>query len=420
MDDFFNFGVQALFVGGNSPYSSSFEEIATRTIEGVQSAAISVVFPRSDEFGWEGGGNQELVDRPRAELTFSYLFASGVNERNVGFTVSQSTPALAGMNTERNYYLVANQQHQDQNSYRGWDNKVLAFGQGVLTSYSFSAGVGQPSSVSATVQGLNLLIQNSGSGQVLPSVLKQDGSQWTGTYTLPFATGSIQNYADAAPGNIVLAFSTGCALGTLLSGNASCPLQSFRFNVDIPRGNIRELGWAYPNNRPVQWPVTIGISADAYLNNLQVDQLNRFNCADSGYDFSVQFKNPCGALDDIEFRFLGAKLDSQTFTAQVGALNRVSFNWSLKIMDVARLSPNFYVFSSGTPYTSIVFPQVEYTVGLAPLQIDFGTSAYITILSGPTVLSSNSAYTSDSVDTSVIRITETGTALFEEITITVT
>lgn len=420
MDDFLNFGVQALFVGGNAPYSSSFEALATKTIEGVQSANISLTFPRSDEFGWDGGGNREIIERPVAELDFSYFFASGLNERNIGLNVSQATSALSSLNEERNYYLIANNAHQDMNGYEGLDNKVLAFGNGVLTSYGFSAGVGQVSTVNATVQGLNLLIQNSGSGQSLPSILKQAGTQWTGTYDLPVAAATISSYQGASPSNLVLTFSTGCALGTLLSGNTACPLQSFRFNVEIPRGSIKDLGWAYPETRPVQWPVSIGISADAYLNNLQVDALNRFNCSDSGYDFSVGFRNACGSMDDIQFRFLGAKLDSQTFSAAVGALNRVSFNWSMKVMDVNRASPNFYAFSSGVAYQSIAFPQVEYTASLSPVEIFFGTSAYITVLSGPTIMAANSGYVADTPDTSIIRITETGTALYEDITVTVT
>lgn len=420
MDDFLNFGVQALFVGSSAPYNGDFESTFAKTVEGVQSASVSLTYPRSDQFGWDGGGNIEMVERPFAGLDFSYLFTSGLNEQNIGLVVSQSSPALIGLNTERNYYLAANEAHQDMNSYQGWDNKVLALGQGVLTSYSFSAGVGQLSTVSASVQGLNLLIQNSGSGQILPSVLKQAGTQWTGLYTLPFTTGTIQNYADAAPGNLVLTFNTGSAIGAILSGNTACPLQSFRFNIDIPRASIKELGWAYPNNRPVQWPVTIEISADAYLNGLQTDALNRFTCADSGYDFTVGFRNGCGSLDPLQFRFLGAKLSSQSFNSQIGSVSKVSFNWSMKIMDIERSSPNFYAFSSGTAYTSILFPQVDYTAALSPVQINFGTSAYITVLSGPTVMTANSAYVADTPDSSVIRITETGTALYEDITVTVT
>lgn len=420
MDDFLNFGVQALFVGTSSLYNGDFESAFAKTVEGVQSASVSLTFPRSDQFGWDGGGNIEMVERPMAGLDFSYVFASGANEQNMGLTISPSSPALLNINTERNYYLAANEAHQDMNSYQGWDNKVLALGQGVLTNYSFSAGVGQLSTVSASVQGLNLLIQNSGSGQILPSVLKQAGTQWTGLYTLPFATGTIQNYSDAAPSNLVLTFNTGSAIGAILSGNTSCPLQSFRFSIDIPRTNIKELGWAYPNNRPVQWPVTIEISADAYLNGLQTDALNRFTCADSGYDFTVGFRNGCGSLDPLQFRFLGAKLSSQSFSSQIGSVSRVSFNWSMKIMDIEKSSPNFYAFSIGTAYTSILFPQVDYTAALSPVQINFGTSAYITVLSGPAVISANSAYVPDTSDISIIRITETGTALYEDITVTVT
>jgi hypothetical protein len=241
MDDFLNFGVQALFVGGSSPYSSNFEALATKTVEGVQSANLSIVFPRSEEFGWDGGGNQEIVNRPRAELAFSYVYTSGLNEQNIGLVASSTVPALAGLNVERNYYLVANESHMDQNTYRGWNNKVLALGNGVLTNYSFS-GVGQLSTVNATVQGLNLLVQGTGSGQLLPAIVKRDGSAWTGTYTVPFATGTIQNYFESAPGSLSLSFNTGCAIGTALSGDLSCPLQSFHFSIDSPRADIKELG----------------------------------------------------------------------------------------------------------------------------------------------------------------------------------
>ena len=419
-DNFFNFGVQALFVGGNSPYDTDLENAASKIVQGVQSANVSVTIPRLDEFGWDGGGNREIVERPTAELSYAYIFTSGVNESNIGLTVATATPALSSLNEERNYYLVANQEHLDQNSYRGLNNKVLAFGNGVLTNYSFSAGVGQVSTVNATIQGLNLLIQDSGSGQVLPSIVKQDGTQWTGVYQLPAATPAISGYFEASPGNLILSFATGCALGTMLSGNESCPLQSFKFNIDIPRGNIKDLGWAYPNNRPIQWPVSIGISADAYLNNLQTDALNRFNCADSGFDFSVGFRNSCGTVDRIQFAFAGAKLDSQTFSAQVGALNRVSFNWSLKIMDIARSSPNFYIAAAPIAYSSLLFPEVDYVSGSAPLTFDLGTSAFLSILSGPATLTANSASVPVTPAVSVIRITETGTASYQDITVTVT
>ncbi len=418
-DNFFNFGVQALYVGGAAPYNSFFEGIATQTLQGVQSASISLEFPRVEEFGWDGGGNQIMVERPRAGLAFSYYFTSGINEAAIGLKVGQGVPALGALNDERNYYLLINQAHQDLVGYQGWNNKVLALGNGVINGYSFSAGVGQVTTVNATVEGLNLLVQNSGSGQYLPAILKQTANQWTGTYTLPFATSTIGSYLDAAPGNISLRFDSGCAIGTLLSGNLACPIQNFKFDIAIPRSEVKELGWAYPDTRPVLWPVSINISADAYLNNLQVDALNRFNCNDSGYDFTVGFKNGCGTYDDFNFAFRGAKLESQSFVSQVGGLTRVSFDWSMKIMDINRSYPNFYIFSSGTPYTSIVFPQVEYTTGLAPLEIFFGTTAYVSVLSGPMLFLRNSGYTSDTSAVSVIRIIETGTASTSTITVTV-
>lgn len=417
------FSVASVLAGGNSPYSPAFEGIATQTLEGVQSANVSLVYPRLDAFTWDGNGDQEQVERPRAQLDISWAYASGVNERAVGFTVtpSGSTHALASLVTEeRNYYILVNQANADSLTYSGWNNRVLALGNGVVTHYDFAAAVGQPSVVSARIEGLNVLIQPSGTGQPLPSIHKQTGSAVTGVYTLPFPTRTIGDYFESAPSAIQLTFNTGSAIGLLLSGANACPVESFGFSIDIPRQDVKDMGWAYPAVRPIQWPVTVSINAEVRLNEFQYDALNRFGCPDSGYAFTVGFNNSCSTLDNLSFQFNGAKLETEAISVQVGGgTARATLGWSLKVYDINRASPGFFMNASGTPYSSIVFPQVDRVAGVAPLTFDLGTSCFLSVVSGPGFLTANNVYVSDEAATVVVRATATDGSDIEDVTVTV-
>lgn len=422
----FQFNVASLFVGSVSPYNGSFESLAAQTLEGVQSASFVASFPRTDAFSWDGNGTQEYVGRPRAELSFSYAWtASGINESNLGFALAPSgtIPALSTLNQERNYYLLAGQSYQDQIGDPSWNNQVFALGNGLITRYGLSAAVGQPTRCDVTVEGLNLLVQMSGSGQPLPAINKQSGTATTGLYTLPEAAQTTADYFEARPGSIVLSFNTGSAMGVLLSGNNACPVQAFSFTIDMPRAEVQDLGWAYPGNRPIQWPVSINIHADAHVNGFQLDALTRGLCPDTGYSFQVGFKNGCNSTDDLAFVFNGAKLNSESIGLQVGGgTATVSLDWSLKIMDIARLgvgNPNFYIYDTGVPYSSIVFPQVGYVSGVPPLTFGLSTPSFLLIMSGPAILSGNSVFVADDATSVVVRAAAADGSDTQDVTVSI-
>ncbi len=423
MSNLWQFNVASLLAGGNSPYSAGFEGIATRTLEGIQGAQIALVYPRTDAFSWDGNGDQEMVDRPRAQMDFSWVFASGVNEAALGFTTTPSggTSALAALVTqERNYYLLINQDNVDSVGYSGLNSRVLALGNAVVTHYDFTAAVGQPSMVNARVEGLNLLVQSSGSGQILPALNKQSGTAVTGVYSLAFPTRTIGDYFESAPHAIQLTFNTGSAIGVLLSGQNACPVESFSFSIDLARQDVKDMGWAYPAVRPIQWPVTVAINADVHLSEFQLDALNRNGCPDSGYSFTVGFKNSCSTLDPLTFQFNGAKLETENVAVQVGGgTARATFAWSLKINDINRSYPGFFMNASGTPYSSIVFPQVDRVAGVPPLTFTLGTSCFLSIVSGPGFLSANNVYVSDEAASVVVRATATDGSDIEDVTVTV-
>lgn len=424
-DLLFNYGVESLYVGSASPYSAAFESLAATALQGIQSANVALTFPRQDTFSWDGACGPEMITRPRAELTYSYVFASGTNENSIGLTVNNGgrTAALSAINTERNYYLVINRDRLDMLGYAGQNMRVMGLGNAVITQYSFEAAVGQPSIVNVTAEALNLLIQPSGSGQPIPAIYKQTGSAPTGLYTLSAASQTVRSYFEAAPGNILLTFDTGCAIGVAMSGANSCPVESFGFAIGLPRADVKDLGWAYPDMRPIQWPVTITIHADAVVNDLQLDTLNRLQCADSGWGFSVGFNRTCGSSENLTFQFDGAKLDSQNFVASIGPSNRVSLNWSLKIIDINRTganSPNFYILSTGSAFTSIIFDQVDYVSGSAPLTFDLSESCFISILDGPAFLSGgNHVFVSDAAGTTTVRAASAAGTDIQDITVTV-
>lgn len=422
MSKLFNYGTQGIIVGSTVPYIGHFEAVGGNPINGVQSSTVTLNYPRQEIMDWAGGGEPVLVQRPRAQLQFSYIFSNGQNEANLGFALGNFLPALSNVNNERNYYILINQDNHDQIGYTDQNNYVMSFGNGLVTRYDFRAQVGQPSICDVSIEALNLLIQGTGTGQAIPAVFKQSGTYPTGTYTLPTFTQQIQKYFEAAPSNINIVFDTGSTVGAALSGQNSCPLQSFDFSIDMTRSETKDIGWAYPNTRSIHWPLTITIHADAYLNGFQVDALNRLTANDSGWNFNISFNSGFNSLDAYSFQFNGAKLDSQTFTAQIGASNKVSFNWTCKIYDINRTSgANFFMPFPQIAYSSIIFSGVNWGtgVGQAPLVVNLSQPSYLSILAGAGVLYQNMVEMLNEAGQVTIQLNVSGTPEVDLITATI-
>lgn len=414
-----------LFAGGRSPFSSEFESISLTPLEGIVGSTLNLKFPDVETMDLNQGGQPIAVNRPRAEFEFTYVFASGINEGLIGFNVGGLASAFSLANEERNYYVLVNQDNHELIGYSGYNNIILGIGNAVMTRYGLQASVGRPTTATVNLEALNFVIQPSGSGQPLPSIHKRTGGYSTGLYTLPFFNQSISNYFNARPGSIVLTFDSGSAFGTSISGNESCPLQSFGFSVELPRQDIQDFNWVYPLVRPVRYPISIEINAEAYLNNVQLDSLNNIICSDSGGNFNVAFKNSCLGQNDFHFKFNAVKLHSQEFSERVGGYNQVSLRWAVKIADINRIGPgdpNMFVFSNAqSAYNTIIFPQVNYGTGVSsrPLLISLGTFAYLSVIGGAGFLNGNSGYLPDETTHTIIRIMESGTNIYQDLAVNV-
>jgi hypothetical protein len=349
MPDYFNFGVQNLFVGSNTPYNGGIESVSMYRVNGVQSADFSLNWPRQDIGIWDGNGTTEIITRPTAQLDFSFVYSPQVDLSKFGITYNyagQSNPALSNLNDERNYYLSANIENRDTIGYNNNTNsRVLALGNTVLNRFAVNSAVGQATTVSMSVDGLNLLVQTGDANQQLPSVLKENGANSNQIYSIPTVSEIITNYFASAPSSMVLSFDSGMAIGMVTSGQNQIPIESFSFSVDLPREQVKKIGWVYPENRPIQWPVTISASASATINKFQADYINRYLC-NTGVSFTIGFKTGCNLLSNVSFKFDGAKLDSESISSSVGTLTSTNLNWSLKIFDINRKYPNFYINST--------------------------------------------------------------------------
>ena len=424
-DYVFNYGTQGLFIGSTSPYSATFESSGSTPINALKSSAITLDYPRQDMNDFAGGGTPFLSQGPTANLDFAYLFEKGINEQNMGFVFNGQTPALLNMNNERNYYVLINQGNNDLIGYSGLNNYTLAFGNGVITKYSLQASVNQATACSVSVNCLNVLVQGTGTGNIIPSINKQSGAASTGQYRLPAFSQSITNAFESAPSSIVLTINTGASVGTLLSGANSCPLQNFSFSIDLSRLPSKNIGWSYPATRSVRYPITISIKADAYLNGLQIDSINRFTCPDSGWNFNVGFFSQVGVADPMSFSFTNAKLDSQTFSAGVGGYNKVSMSWTAKIYDINRVSgnaANFFINYPQSAYNSIVFSGVNNISGAGgqgPLTLNLNQYAYLSVIQGSAFINGNLVVmTQESPNQVVVQALVSGGAEVENIVVT--
>jgi hypothetical protein len=412
-------------VGGIAPYSAAFESSSVTPVNGVKSSMVTLNYPRHDTMDWAGGGDPVLINRPTATLQFSYIFSQGINEQALGFVFNGSIPALSNLNNERNYYVLVNQGNIDLIGYSGANNFVMSLGNGVITKYEMKASVSQPTLCSVSVDCLNLLIQGTGTGHILPSIYKQSGLASTGQYQLPPFSQNTVNATESLPSNIVLSMNTGAAIGAILSGNLACPLQNFSVSIDLPRMPSQNLGWAYASTRAIKWPVIISIHADAYLNSMQLDNLNRFGCPDSGWNFNVGFLNSGGAIELTSFSFVNAKLDNQSITAGIGGYNKVSMDWSAHIYDINRTSgnaANFYINYPQTAYNSIIFSGANWISGVGEPSsvLNLNKYVYLSIIQGAAFLSGNIVVmNNETANTVVLQANVSGSTEIEQIVATI-
>lgn len=327
---------EALFVGATG-------DAAPKQLSRIQTANYSFDITRQDvnQFGQLAAIDRIILEQPTVNLDFSYYANTGENERNLGFTLSNSKSALAdilsGGADIKNYYILISPEGTDANvdAFQATgQGKTIGIGNGGLTSYSVEASVGALPTVTVNAEGLNMKFYNASTGYS-PHIVPENGVENAANiFNLP-KPNSGDGVSALRPGDIALSI-TGVGVSV-----PDLKVQSFTISTDIGRDPIQKLGSRYAFTREITFPVTVTASVDAILGDLlegnATDSLADIVCSDSTtYDLTFTLNKPgttCGSSggQGMKYTLKGAKLDSQEFSSSIGDNKSVSMTFSTQI-----------------------------------------------------------------------------------------
>jgi hypothetical protein len=322
----------------------------------VQSANYSFEITRQDvnQFGQLARIDSLVLQSPTVSLDLSYYLADGYNERALGFYVQGTTgsyPTGLGnfgsgqmISSEgRNFYIVTSAEGIDlnySNSLSGLG--VIGIGNGFITDYTLNAAVGDLPTASVSVEGLGFnastYSSNGLTGVPSPGIDPEEGTklqQVTGVVLRNPTTGD--GVTALRPGDITLNFGTFTGTGGTPTSNVdmtsanSINIQSVSLSLPMSRTPIERLGSRFAFARVVDFPVTATMSVNALVNEVQARNLADMIDDGAERDISVTIKKPGTAVDSIIFTLKACKLDSESYSSDIGSNKSVDLTFSTQI-----------------------------------------------------------------------------------------
>lgn len=407
--ELYSYNSTAVFAGGSDPLATPF----ARTIHqlyGIQSINFDIGEPLADVESAQGIFERVHLAPNQVNMSMSYLLRDGNNERNIGFNVEGTGAAFANFwGDERNYFVaMRNTKGQNQINYSGYDNTVISFAQGCLTSYGVQCSVGQPMMANVSLAFLNVGMALTSYEVQLPVVNKQNGqtiysygldnyfftgsgdenlaqliaddyarvfsgsgdsTNWSGElfsllfsgdgsntdwssqdslFILPFATNDPTPIYAIGQGDIRLSFPSDASFSVVVSGENDILVQSFDIQAALPRQEDRPMNYIYPRSRLLDPPIETRLTVNAYVRKYQAALLNERLCDNTGHAVELQVTQRCNGNKVIRYHLDGLRLDSSTFGEAIGQYQTVTFNWSSKIFNINRTGVNIPNITIGT------------------------------------------------------------------------
>jgi len=310
-----------------------------------------------NQFGELAAIDRVILETPTVALSFSYLQANFWNEEKLGFHTSGNHSALSGIlnktQDDKNYFLKVVGQGVDavKDTTSDTDVFVMGFGNGFLTSYTAQGAINTFPSVDVSIEALNMTFDTGISG-FIPAVTPANGTRINNSrFALPVATGSPGigdlDISVLRPGDITLSFKKREAHDEGILLNASDPydtagvdidnahIQSYNIAFTLGREAIQKLGNRFAHSREITPPIDITMSIDAIVTNLTTGSLHDLVNCDSAYDLTVNLKKPnCPTTaEKVICRYVlkNAKLDSQTYSSDIGSNKTVTLNFSSQV-----------------------------------------------------------------------------------------
>lgn len=175
------------------------------------------------------------------------------------------------------------------------DNQVIAIGDCQMVSYSCGASVGSFAEASVSYVGNNISFLNSASGENIPSVWPKDGELMTGKFSIPesFRHNGISVLRN---GDITLNIEAS-NLGQKITG---INIQSYSFSINLERSELKSLGYQFPINRPINFPIFMQGQFTAVTNDYDTGSYIDLIRTDKVLNLDINVNNPnCdGWLDE--------------------------------------------------------------------------------------------------------------------------
>lgn len=320
----------------------------------VQEANYSFDMNRTDvnQFGNLAAIDRVILEQPTVSLDFSYYVQSGENEDQLGFNMDGQTSAIKNFlnATEdvKNYHIYVESEGDDASNGTTGTAKNIGLGNATLTNYTLDAAVGDMPTASLTAECFNMRFYDACTGEK-PTINPTNGQNQGGDFRLPQPS-SGDGYSCLRHGDIfaIISGTKGLVTGDL-------KLQNFSFALGLDREPIQRLGTRFNFSREITFPITPTLSFDAVMGDIEAGNLaDLVNTSDPEFDLLVRMNKPEGGSPMLEssyannamsIHFKGAKLDSQSFTSNIGDNKTVSLGFSTQVGGTGDLTHNVLMYA---------------------------------------------------------------------------
>jgi len=303
----------------------------------IQSANYSANVTRTDvnQYGQLAALDRIILQAPTVTANIDYIVANTYNANTLGFTTDGTAGMLSGIlnktEDEKNYFVETVKEGSDAIGDIDPDSTkfTIGIGNGFISNFQARGSVGNFATESVTIEALNLATYQGTTGLASPAIVPSGGQRVSqpNLFTLPVATSGQAGAVPAIrPGDITLNFSDP-VLGPKVS---DLKIQSYDLSVPISRQPLNKLGSPFPFSREIQFPVNVTLTIESELGDLITGDISALFCNDTQQNITINLAKPqCGGGGPIavQYNVLGAKLENQSYTSQIGQNKRVSLQF---------------------------------------------------------------------------------------------
>ena len=327
---------KALYVGPSPATGSNLTGV--KQLHRLQSLDYDFSIPKEDvvQFGQLAAIDRVNLEGATVNLSASYLITDVVNERALGFSTNGGISVLSGIlskaQDEKNYFVMLVDEGSDAAGFTANSGATIGIGNGFISNYSVEASVGGFATASFSIEGLNMEGYARPSGTYLPAVNPVNGQIITGqSFALPQATSGAAGQPSALqPGDITVTLGDSAKFMDL----SDISVQSFNCSFDLAREQINALGYKYARTKEITFPINVNLSVEVLAADLKTGSISSLLCSSAGNDISVSMRQPnCDGTGNVALALTikNAKLESQSWSTQLGSNQTVSLNWIAQV-----------------------------------------------------------------------------------------